>query len=222
MGWLCKLQYPFMWIKVFSIQKGQNIWMGHYSIYQKVSKWVSITLTHWGRVTHICISKQTIIGSDNGLSPGRRQAIVWTNAGILLIGPLGTNFSEISIKILTFSLTKMRLKVSSAKWRPVCLGLNVLINMSIIMWHVKGSCFLLGFLSSPLAVHHRQRVGPGKTQQDTSNLSPKWSSNYIIRQFWGRKQMSNILYHHNLLACGGSNLWKGILVILWASCQYVL
>ena len=68
----------------------------------------------------------TTIGSDNDLSPGRRQAIIWTNAGILLIGPLGTNFSEISIKILTFSFTKMRLKVSSAKWRPFCLGLNVL------------------------------------------------------------------------------------------------
>ena len=77
-------------------------------------------------MTHICVVKLTSIGSDNGLSPRRRQAIIWTNAGILLIGPLGTNFSEISIKILTFSYTKMRLKVSSAKWRPVCLGLNVL------------------------------------------------------------------------------------------------
>ena len=83
-------------------------------------------LTHWGRVTHICVGKQTIIGSDNGLSPGRRQAIIWTNGGILLIGSLGTNFSGISIKMLTFSFTKMRLKVSSAKWRPFCLGLNVL------------------------------------------------------------------------------------------------
>ena len=44
-------------------------------------------LTHWGRVTHICVSKLTIIGSDNGLSPGRRQAIIWTYAGILLIKP---------------------------------------------------------------------------------------------------------------------------------------
>ena len=43
-------------------------------------------LTHWGRVTHICVNILTIIGSDNGLSPGRRQAIIWTNAGILLIG----------------------------------------------------------------------------------------------------------------------------------------
>ena len=50
-------------------------------------------LTHWGRVTHICVGNLTIIGPDNGLSPGRRQAIIWTNAGILLIGPWGTNFS---------------------------------------------------------------------------------------------------------------------------------
>ena len=48
-----------------------------------------------GRVTHICVSKLASIGSDNGLSPGRRQAIIWTNDGILLIEPLGTNFSEI-------------------------------------------------------------------------------------------------------------------------------
>ena len=68
----------------------------------------------------------TIIVSDNGLSLGRRQAIIWINAGILLIRPLGANFSEIYIEILTFSFKKMRLKVSSAKWRPYCLGLNVL------------------------------------------------------------------------------------------------
>ena len=85
-------------------------------------------LTYWGRVTHVCVSKLTIIGSDNGLSPDRRQAIIWTNAGILLIGPLGINFSEISIEILTFSFTKMRLKVSSAKRWPFCLGLNVLTS----------------------------------------------------------------------------------------------
>ena len=87
-------------------------------------------LTHWGRVRHICVVDLTIIGSDNGLSPGRRQAIIWTNAGILLIGPLGTNLSEILIEIQTFSLKKIRLKMSSAKWRPFCLGLNVLTKSS--------------------------------------------------------------------------------------------
>ena len=83
-------------------------------------------LTHWGRVTHICVGEMTIIISDNGLSPGRCQAIIWTNAGILFIGHYGPHFSEILIEILTFSFTKMSLKVSSAKWRPFCLGLNVL------------------------------------------------------------------------------------------------
>ena len=92
---------------------------------------MTIYLTHWGRVTHICVSTLTIIGSDNGLSPDRRQAIIWTNAGILLIRPLGTNFNEILIEIPTFSFTKMRLKVSSAKRRPFCLGLNVLIESSM-------------------------------------------------------------------------------------------
>ena len=48
-----------------------------------------------------------MIGSDNGLPPVRRQAIIWTNAGILLIGPLGTNFSEILIGIQTFPFKKI-------------------------------------------------------------------------------------------------------------------
>ena len=77
-------------------------------------------------VTHICVSDVTSIGSNNGLSPGRRQAIIRTNAGILLIRPLGTNFSEFFVEILIFSFKKMRLKVSSAKRRPFCLGLNEL------------------------------------------------------------------------------------------------
>ena len=83
-------------------------------------------LTHWGRVTHICVGKLTSIGLKNGLSPDRRQAIIWTNDGILFIGPLGTNFSDILIEIPTFSFTKMRLKVSVAKRQPFCIGLNML------------------------------------------------------------------------------------------------
>ena len=63
-------------------------------------------LTYWGRVTHICVSKLTTICSDNDLSPGRRQAIIWTSFKILLIGPTATNFSEILIKILTLTFKK--------------------------------------------------------------------------------------------------------------------
>ena len=91
-------------------------------------------LTHWGRVTHICVGNLTIIGPDNGLSPGRRQAITWANDGILLIRPLGTNFSEILIEIHTFSFKKMRFKLSSGKWRPFYLGLNVLKIVYPICW----------------------------------------------------------------------------------------
>ena len=65
-------------------------------------------------------------GSDNGLWPGQRQTIIWTNYGILLIGPLGTNFSEILIGNHTFSFNKIPLKMSSVKRQPFCLDINVL------------------------------------------------------------------------------------------------
>ena len=73
-------------------------------------------------MTHICVSKLTIIGSYNGLLPGRRQATIWTNDGKLLIQTLGTNFSEILSEIHTFSFKKMHLNMS------FCLNLNVLVN----------------------------------------------------------------------------------------------
>ena len=59
--------------------------------------WLPV-LTHWGRVTHIYVSKLPTIGSDNGLSPGRRQAIIWTNAGNIvdwtLMNKLQWNFNR--------------------------------------------------------------------------------------------------------------------------------
>ena len=79
---------------------------------------------------HISISKL------NGLSPGHRQAIIWTIAGILLIGPLGTNSSEILIEMHTFSFKKMHLNMSSGKWRPFYLGLNVLKGLAGSVLHV--------------------------------------------------------------------------------------
>ena len=50
--------------------------------------------THWGRVMHTCVRKLIIIGWGKGLPPGSRQAIIWTDAGTLLIEPLGTKLSE--------------------------------------------------------------------------------------------------------------------------------
>ena len=89
-------------------------------------------------MTHISVGELITIGSDNGLSPGRRQAIIWTNAGKLLIRPLGTNFNEILIAIHKFPLRKMHLKTSSAKWRPFGLGLNVLsVHYCALKWPVR-------------------------------------------------------------------------------------
>ena len=73
------------------------------------------------------------MGSDNGLSPGRHQAIIWTVAGILLIKPLGTKFSEILIEIHTFSLRKMHLKKWFVKRWPFCLGINVLSGICVLV-----------------------------------------------------------------------------------------
>ena len=76
---------------------------------------------------YICVSKLNSIGSDNGLSPGRRQAIIWTNPAILLIWPLGTKFREMLIAIHTFSSKKIYLKMLSGKMaailsRPQCVN----------------------------------------------------------------------------------------------------
>ena len=87
--------------------------------------WASAKHTEYGMRRNNA-SKLIMIGSDNGLSPGRHQAIIWTNAAILLIWTLGTNVSETLSEIHTFSFKKMHLIMFSAKWRPYYLGrLNV-------------------------------------------------------------------------------------------------
>ena len=73
---------------------------------------------------HICVSKLAINGSDDGLSLGRHQAISWTNAGIPLIGPLGTNLSEISSNIHFHAIKRNKCK----KWNQ-----NVVWEMTAIL-----------------------------------------------------------------------------------------
>ena len=97
---------------------------------------------HWGWVTHICVSKLTTIGSNNGLLPGWHQATVWTNVEILLIQTLGTNFCEILSEIHTFSFKKMHL---NCRWRltailswPQCVKLDSFHQVSLLcyMWQI--------------------------------------------------------------------------------------
>ena len=104
-------------------------WNFHHWLHWKLSFWqlsVQPVMKISSKRRHFRFSVCQQTGSDNGLPPDWRQAIIWKNAGILLIGPLETNFSEIVIKIHTLSFKKMHLKMSSGKWRPFCLGLNVL------------------------------------------------------------------------------------------------
>ena len=100
----------------------------------------ALSLTHWGRVAHSCVSKLTIICSDNGLSPGRCQAIIWNNAGIVLIRILDTSFSEILSEIHTFSFRKMYLKISSVKF---CLGSQRVKSSHWISFEVQASTHLI-------------------------------------------------------------------------------
>ena len=93
------------------------------------SPWEHMHLTHWGRVMHIWVSKLTILGWDNGLSPSWCQAIIWANADILLIWTLGTNLSEILNEIDTFFIQEN----AFAKWHLFYLNLNELEPRIVMM-----------------------------------------------------------------------------------------
>ena len=82
----------------------------------------------------MCVSKLIIIGSDNG----RRQAIICSNVGILLIGPLVKNFNEILIEIHTFLIQEKAFEyyMPAGKWRPFCLG------PSLLTLNVRGPSYL--------------------------------------------------------------------------------
>ena len=98
-------------------------------------KWVKmyvhiVCLTYPPLVPHIC-------ASDNGLSPVRCQAITWTNAGLLSIGLMWTDFNEIWIWILSFSFKKMHLKLSSARMAAI-LSRGRCVKIIITSQHLTG------------------------------------------------------------------------------------
>ena len=132
------LFYEWFGNKLLSKTRNRKTYVGTWCQYAAM---ISV-LTHWGRVTHICVSRLTITGSDNGLSPGRRQAIIWTNVGILVIRTLGTNFSEILGEIHSFSFSKMHLKILSVTWRLFGLGLNEL-NVRALAFETNSGLFVL-------------------------------------------------------------------------------
>ena len=104
-----------------------------------------ISLTHCGRVTHICVCKLTIIGSDNGLLPGQHQTIIWTNAGILLIGPLGTKLQWNVFEIQTCSFNKLQVKMASILSRSQCVKWTAIIKCIIKLLVISYSQNCSGF-----------------------------------------------------------------------------
>ena len=105
-------------------------------------------LTHWGRVTHIPVDKLAIIGSDNGLLPGQHQAIIWSNVGILLIGPLGTNFSEFN-----FNNDSNILIQENAFESAICKIMVILSWPQCVKWNC--SCLSWEWISTTCDVKHR-------------------------------------------------------------------
>ena len=162
-----------------------------YCVYCDVlgSEIIRSQLTHWGRVTHTCVRKLTTIVSDNGLSPGRRQAIIWTSAVKLLIKPLGTNFSENLIEIQTYSLNKIRLKTSSSECcssRPHCVKSSLLKMATRVSTNNPGR-ELMSLGICPACGNHSYRHDHDVGQRFW--LSPcgnglGWRSRYVSSKFY--------------------------------------
>ena len=100
---------PPLWY-MLAVNKGQTIGPHTWWLFFVLQQ--CHILTHWSRVKYICVSKQIIIGSDNGLAPDRCQAIIRTSAGILSIR---TAINEILNEIHAFSFKKMHFEMSSVK-----------------------------------------------------------------------------------------------------------
>ena len=165
-------------------------------------------LTHWGRATHKCVGKLTIIGPDNGLAPGRHQAIIWTNAGILLIGPLGTNIIEILIGIHTFSLqTFVSYKICIHEvdniWNIGCFTVQYRIYWTRISyidlglyWSRSNKAFLRPLYIMMVPMHGVPRGYLGR-------------NTWVLRKYkkrcedWGHRFMTECIPAHKEYICAG-------------------
>ena len=83
-------------------------------------------VTHWSRATHLCVSNLTINGFRSWLVGWPAPSHYLNRCWNIINWPLAINFSESLSEIQIFSFKKMHLEMASAKWRPFCLGLNVL------------------------------------------------------------------------------------------------
>ena len=135
---------------------------------------------HWRRVMHICVSRLDIIGSDKGLSPGRHQAIIWTNAGIFLIWALGTNFSQIRYFHYRKCIWKSCWKMAAILSRPQCVNKNSRLQVHMPNTATTVTCPLISwglwFVASDTI------WGPFYWHGLT--LIQAWISNYMPGKVW--------------------------------------
>ena len=124
------------------------------------------SLTIWGRVTHICVGKRIGIGLDNGLVPARRQAIVWTNAGIPVIRPPGTNFSGLLFETHTFSFKNCIWKCPLENgghfvWASMCYGI----------WEITMVCIYASYIGfNESNIFHVRQKSKKKLQIKNRNI----------------------------------------------------
>ena len=158
--------------------------MNHCMLYLNLYDILDIRLNVWARVTYICLSNLTIIGSDNGLSPGQRQSIIWTNPGLLLIGqaiiislwpsllthkcvtrPQWINVSQIPI----YSVHIERVWYAFDKghtwlvYSKRCHGVGVKVGYCYNIPYIRGQTFIegiLGYKKTYLVRHLKMSIAP--------------------------------------------------------------
>ena len=129
------------------------------------------TLIDWGRVTHICVSNLAIIGSDNCLSPGRRHAIIWTDAGILLIGPSETDFNEILNNKANLRDLIAATGLVISNWIQI-FNFSTRVTVKFDWWPCKTIGHL--FYATLSFVHHLVAIGEYKLELQSRNAHPIW------------------------------------------------
>ena len=159
-------------------------------------------------MTHICVGNLTITGSGNGLSPGRRQAITWTNAGILLIGPLGTNFSEILIGIQN-AFESVVCEMASMLSRPQCVNCVLTVpgehahdvhssSLKLPMrFHLQGLCGLMHCVDSLVLYLNSPARNDGTmllwdADMDGVVSAGAWIRNHMTSKVWGGIHLSTL------------------------------
>ena len=153
-------------------------------------------LIHWGQVTHICVNNLAIIGSDHGLSPGQRQAIIWTNAGISSIKLFGTNFTDNGIGIDTFSSRKCIWKCCLENSSHFVSASMCKVDTTVVLWHAMHFVNLLHISRGNVINQSISRMGLSKHRQRRQVQVVQGSYSHCQWSFPGSKQdMSRTRWH---------------------------